>query len=108
MWKVGDRRAPVGWGKGLDKKPQAESTELNNQGWALASPGDPVGIYLPRFSHRELDPPATPPRSVPRLALLCHRRTCWVSPRGCFLACRIPGPARESLKKREIRRENGG
>lgn len=23
LWKVGDKRARVGWGKGLDKKPQA-------------------------------------------------------------------------------------
>lgn len=48
LWKVGDRSARgVGWGAvGLDKKRQAERTGLNNQGWALASPGDPVFTHL--------------------------------------------------------------
>lgn len=46
LWKVGDRRARVGWGKGFDQKPQAEGTGLNNGGWALASPGDPVFTHL--------------------------------------------------------------
>lgn len=37
----------MGWGvAGLDKKRQAERTGLNNQGWALASPGEPVFTHL--------------------------------------------------------------
>lgn len=98
LWKVGHGRARVGWGKGFDKKPQAEGTGLNNQGWALASPGNPVFTHLGS---------ATASWSLPRLlcsARFCHRRTCRVSPQDCFFACTTLGPARESLKKREIRR----
>lgn len=37
----------MGWGvAGLDKKRQAERTGLNNQGWALASPDEPVFTHL--------------------------------------------------------------
>lgn len=43
-WATG---ADSGWGGiGLDQKPQAERTGLNNQGWALPSPGDPVFTHL--------------------------------------------------------------
>lgn len=104
LWKVGDRSARgVGWGAvGLDKKRQAERTGLNNQGWALASPGDLVFTHLGSAIASWTLPPLLCEASP---ACLCSATGVRAGYHPRLVSCLlIPGPARERLEKTEIRR----
>lgn len=93
----------MGWGAvGLDKKRQAERTGLNNQGWHWQVPAIP---YLPTLVQRSrAGPSCRSSAKSPRLVSAPPQTYVPGITPGLFLARAIPGPARESLEKTEIRR----